>query len=329
LPAGTGDHVYVRVKKRGLTTRDVVTALSRAARVQERDIGYAGLKDKHAVTIQWFSLPRSPLTPDGWQLPEGVEVLEVSRHNNKLRTGHLVGNRFQISLAGLDNSALVRAQAIRERLSNDGLFNFFGEQRFGAEGNNLAYGLAWLRGEARLPRSRERFLTKFLPSAIQSDVFNRYVILRAALGLDHLLPGEVVRLEGTGSMFVVEDPDREQSRFSARDIHLTGPMVGPKMRKSERLAKDLEERALRESGLDEEDVDRLGRHVPGARRDVLVFPKNLDVSWGDDRLVVSFELPAGGYATVLMREFTRSERHSEHPAEAPPSNADGPSATRE
>jgi tRNA pseudouridine13 synthase len=306
-PSGSGDHVYVRIKKRALTTRAAVGMLAKAAGVRERDIGYAGLKDKHAVTSQWISLPKSPITPESWKLPPGLELLEVSRHNNKLRTGHLSGNRFTIGLVGVDDAGLVRASALLDKLERDGLYNYFGEQRFGAGGDNLSRALAWLRGEERVPRHRERFLSKLYPSVIQSAIFNRYLTLRAARGLDQLLLGEVVRLDGTGSWFVVEEPEKEQPRLVARDVHPTGPIVGPKMRRATRLAQELEERANAEAGLTSTDIEALGRHVPGTRRDLLVFPKGAEVAWRGDRLVVSFELPAGSYATVLIRELIRKD----------------------
>ncbi|HVJ14668.1 MAG TPA: tRNA pseudouridine(13) synthase TruD [Polyangiaceae bacterium] len=315
LPSGSGDHVYVRVRKRGLTTQSAVALLARAAVVKERDIGHAGMKDKHAVTTQWFSLPRTPLAPEKWSLPVGLELLEASRHVNKLRTGHLIGNRFTIALTGVDNAGLVRAQAILERLAQNGLYNYFGQQRFGMHGDNMTRALAWLRGEERVARHQARFLSKLYPSVIQAEVFNRYVVLRIQHGLQQLLPGEVVRLEGTGSMFIVEDPEREGSRFAARDLHLTGPITGPKMLRAQRSAREIEERALREAGLEPADLDALGRHVPGSRRDLLVFPKNVDVAWVGDRLAFSFELPAGSYATVLVREVTRADTPTPPPAE--------------
>ncbi len=318
FPSGEGEHWYVRIRKRRLTTRAAVAQLARAAGVRERDVGAAGLKDKHAVTTQWLSLPRTPLSPERWTMPEGIELVEFSRHNNKLRTGHLTGNRFTIGLVGLDNAALVRARAILDRLVRSGLYNYFGEQRFGMHGDNLERALAWLRGDERLPRHQERFLTKFYPSVIQSEVFNRYVTLRAARGLEQLLPGEVVRLDGSGALFVVEDPEREAPRLEARDVHLSGPLVGPKMLRAQRLASELEQRAERDAGLSPNDVTELGRHVPGGRRDVLVFPKQAELVWRDDRLVVSFELPAGSYATVLVRELTRAEPNQESAEESPP-----------
>jgi tRNA pseudouridine13 synthase len=237
----------------------------------------------------------------------GIEIVEASRHTNKLRTGHLIGNRFTIALTGVDNAGLVRAQAVLDRLAQSGLYNYFGQQRFGTRGDNLARALAWLRGEEQVARHQARFLSKLYPSVIQSEVFNRYVLLRIASGPERLLPGEVVRLSDSSSMFVVEDPDRESSRLQTRDIHLTGPIIGPKMLRAQRSAQELEERAVRETDLESADLEALGRHVPGSRRDLFVFPAGVEVTWHEDRLVLSFELPAGSYATVLVRELTRAE----------------------
>lgn len=311
-PSGSGEHWYVRVQKRGQNTRDAALALARAARVSERDIGYAGMKDKHAVTTQWFSLPGSAAPPDTWSLPEGLCLLEVSRHANKLRTGHLRGNRFRIAL--VETTALEGARALLDHLSRRGLPNYFGPQRFGQEGRNLAEALAWLRGETRLPRSRERFLTKLYPSVVQAEVFNRYVTRRLSLGSDALIAGEVVRIEGSSAHFVVEDVERETPRHSAGEIRLTGPLPGPKLRRGAGRALELEQEAAREAGVGETELDALAPHAPGTRRDVLVFPTAVSVEAVADRLVLGFELPAGSYATEVVRELSRSAVTSRHEA---------------
>jgi tRNA pseudouridine13 synthase len=137
LPAGQGDHRYVRVEKRGLSTPELVSLLARNAGVPERDIGSAGLKDKHAVTSQWLSLPRRSRPASEWQLPDTVRVLDESLHTNKLRTGHSHGNRFGIRLVDLDREAPVRLPHLVERLRR-GMLNAFAEQRFGRDGQNFA-----------------------------------------------------------------------------------------------------------------------------------------------------------------------------------------------
>lgn len=306
-PSGQGEHVYLRVRKRLMTTRDAALALSRSARVSERDIGYAGMKDKHGVTTQWFSLPRTASAPESLTLPPELEVLEISRHANKLRTGHLRGNRFVLGIVDVPPGGLERARVLFAYLSEHGLFNTFGAQRFGRDGQNLATALAWLRGETRLPRARERFLSKLYSSAIQAEAFNRYAIARAELGLSRLVPGEVVRLGGSGSFFVVEDPERETHRLVAGDIALTGPLPGPKLRPvatGEGLA--LETKVLEQLGLGADELRTLSAHAPGTRRDLVVRPERTDVRNEGDRLVIGFELPSGSYATEVLRELLRS-----------------------
>jgi tRNA pseudouridine13 synthase len=304
LPSGEGEHLYVELEKRELSTPDLVRRVAEAAAVEARDIGYAGLKDKHAVTSQWLSLPGRAKPPESWILSDGIRVLRASRHGNKLRTGHLNGNRFRIGLVGVDTEALSRAQAIADHLRQHGMPNYFGAQRFGRGGENVARALGWLAGGGRARLSP--FLLKLYPSVVQSEVFNRYLTLRAAEGLDRALIGEVVRLEGSYASFVVEDPEAETRRWLARDIQLTGPMPGPKMRPASGRPSQLETQAAAALGLDERSAQVLAKFAPGARRDLLVFAKDLAISAGEPgRLWLEFSLPAGSYATVLVRELLR------------------------
>jgi tRNA pseudouridine13 synthase len=308
LPSGSGDHWYVRLEKRGMNTRDAALAIARATKTPERDIGYAGMKDRHGITTQWLSIPARAPAPDSWQLPPDLKLVEVSRHNNKLRTGHLRGNRFRIRLTGVSAGGDERARRLFERLAERGHVNYFGAQRFGRDGRNVADAVAWLTGKAPLPRGRERFLSKLYTSALQSELFNRYATRRVALGVDHLVTGEVVRLAGAGASFVVEDPAREAHRLLARDLCLTGPMPGPKMRPAAAEAAALEAAVQDELGVSAEALAELGRHAPGTRRDLLVHP--LDTNVGElmeDRLELGFELPSGSYATMLVRELTRTD----------------------
>ncbi|HET7542230.1 MAG TPA: tRNA pseudouridine(13) synthase TruD [Polyangiaceae bacterium] len=304
--SGAGEHLYVRVEKRGYTTPAMVRAVSRAAGVDERDVGYAGLKDKHAVTRQWLSLPAKARPPSEWQLPEGIAVIEHARHSNKLRTGHLLGNRFRITLVTPDLGALEKATPLAERLRARGLFNYYGGQRFGRKGDGLGQALAWLRGGAKL-HGLPRFLTKLYPSVIQAEVYNRYFTARRALGLERLLLGEVVRLNNAGAMFTVEDTAREGPRLESGDIHLTGPIFGPKARPSTADAAALERAQLAELGLDPAALDKLARLAPGARRDLIAKVSDLELRWaGVGRLELEFSLPSGSYATEVIRQFTQA-----------------------
>lgn len=305
--SGEGEHLLVRVRKRLCTTPELVARLAQAAGVAAKDVGIAGMKDKHAVTSQWISLPSKARPPETWELPDGVELLEVTRHGNKLRTGHLSGNRFRLRLLGVALDAGARAARICQRIEERGLPNYFGAQRFGYHGSNLTRALEWLEASQRRRRGRDRFQHKLYPSVLQAEVFNRYLSSRLERGLDRLLHGEVVRLAGSGSLFVVEDPERERSRLLARDIWLTGPMWGPRTRAAAGAALELEQQAAADAGLSEAALGALSALVPGTRRDLVVVPEQLVLeSPAPGELVLGFVLPSGSYATQLLRELTHA-----------------------
>src|SRR5215510_4073977 len=147
-PDGRGEHLYVRVEKREQNTDDVAAALARATGRALREVGYAGRKDRVAVARQWFSVQLGDETGLARLSLSGVEVLEVSRHRNKLRLGHLRGNRFRLGLEGADGAGAVEAlRAALARLTQNGVANRFGPQRFGAGGINLEIARAWARGD--------------------------------------------------------------------------------------------------------------------------------------------------------------------------------------
>lgn len=302
--SGEGPHTYVRVRKRDWTTRDMIRSLARSAGVSDRDVGSAGMKDRWAITTQWLSFPEGSSPPADWDLGDGLEVLEVTRHGNKLRTGHLRANRFSIGLQDCEADALERAQAIVAAINARGLPNYFGPQRFGNAGMNVERALRWIDGKTKGPRKAH--VAKFNASVLQSEVFNRYVTARRELGLERLFLGETVRLNGSGSVFTVTDAEADAPRLAAGDLVLTAPMVGPKARITEGPLVEVERAAIEASGLDEGILDRLGRFGKGTRRDILVFPEALTVERDEDRLVLSFVLPSGCYATQLAREFTRA-----------------------
>ncbi|MEN9578390.1 MAG: hypothetical protein RJA70_1399 [Pseudomonadota bacterium] len=307
--SGEGQHLFVRVEKRGFTTQQMLLAVAKAANVRDRDIGFAGMKDKHAITSQWISLlAQNVPEPSSWQLPQGMAVVEVTRHGNKLRTGHAKGNRFRIRLVGVDEGAEQKAEALVSAINQHGLLNYFGAQRFGSQLDNLEKAITWLReGD---PRRTPRFLVKLYPSVIQSEVFNRYLSRRAALGFDHVLQGEVLRLNNSASVFVVTDPEQEKARLLARDTHHTGPIWGPKMKFPEGEALALEQACVDELSLDDALLKKLAKFGPGTRRDLLIWPEALTATVVSDsgsppELELQFTLPSGAYATEVIRQFTR------------------------
>jgi tRNA pseudouridine13 synthase len=307
LPSGAGPHLYLRIEKRGRTTRDAVRTLAHALGVPERDAGWAGMKDRDAVTTQWLSFPAAR-DPDPASLAApGLRVLEVSRHGNKLRTGHVRANRFAIAVRGGD---LARAAAAAEALAARGLPNFFGPQRFGVEGTNAAVGRALVLGEATpaaRKAGRDRFLRRLSLSAFQSALFNRWLTERMADGLfATALAGDVLKKLETGGLFTCEDAAVDGPRVARFEVSPAGPMFGHKLRPAAGESLAREERILAAEGIALADFARGGGEAEGTRR-----PSRLPVAIAleglEDGYRAQFELPKGSYATVVLRELMKSE----------------------
>ncbi|MCH2108897.1 MAG: tRNA pseudouridine(13) synthase TruD [Polyangiaceae bacterium] len=334
-PSGAGEHLYLWIEKTGVNSQEVVRRLSRVAQVTPRDIGMAGMKDRNATTKQWFSL-LSKADPSGWDLGDEIKILQHTRHGNKLRTGHLIGNRFRIRLCDTASTNPDDYAELIEALTTKGIANYYGPQRFGRQGRNLEEALRWLRknqesaedstqdstqplaaaskenrGKAKGRRRQGRRKSgqrgldpKMLVSVIQSELFNRYISLRLQNESPALI-GEVMRLNGTGSHFVVEDAQEAAQRVLEGDIHSTGAMWGRKTVQNEGEARQLELEAARWMGLDQEDLDLLNQLAPGTRRDLMLLPEGLVVTQTDGRLCLEFSLPSGAFATQIAREFTQ------------------------
>jgi tRNA pseudouridine13 synthase len=307
LPSGAGPHLYLRIEKRGRSTRDAVRELARALGVPERDAGYAGLKDKDAVTTQWLSFPAARDPDPAALAAPGLAVLEVSRHANKLRPGHVRANRFALAVRG---GELGRARACAEALLARGLPNFYGPQRFGAAGRNAEVGRALLRGErtAETGRAaRDRFLRRLSISAYQSALFNRWLAERMADGLFvAALPGDVLKKLDTGGLFTCEDPAADTARVARFEISPAGPMFGHKLRAAAGEALAREERLLAAEGITLADFARGGGEAEGTRRAARLRVEVL-LEGIADGYRASFELPKGSYATVVMRELMKAE----------------------
>jgi len=307
LPSGAGPHLYLRIEKRGRSTRDAVRELARALGVPERDAGYAGLKDKDALTTQWLSFPAARDPDPAALAAPGLAVLEVSRHANKLRPGHVRANRFALAVRG---GELGRARACAEALLARGLPNFYGPQRFGAAGRNAEVGRALLRGErtAETGRAaRDRFLRRLSISAYQSALFNRWLAERMADGLfAAALPGDVLKKLDTGGLFTCEDPAADTARVARFEISPAGPMFGHKLRAAAGEALAREERLLGAEGITLADFARGGGEAEGTRRAARLRVEVL-LEGIADGYRASFELPKGSYATVVMRELMKAE----------------------
>lgn len=310
--SGSGSHLYISLTREGWTTRRVADALASLFGVSRRDVGYAGLKDRNARCTQTFSLPG--LAPaDAARIEQTLpfQVHWARQHSNKLKPGHLLGNRFDITVSDLAVSpqeALSRSQAIATAIAQRGAPNFFGLQRFGWEGGNVAKGRDAFLGKG--PR-RDPWLNKLLISAYQSHLFNRYLARRIEQGLfEQLLAGDVCKKADTGGMFEVQDAVAEQARYQRGEITFTGPLYGKKLWAAKGAAAALEADVLAEAGLSDEDLSRA--RADGTRRPARLWLTALDLAAGDDSLRAAFFLPKGAYATVVLREFIKSERGLEN-----------------
>ena len=304
-PSGEGEHVYARIEKRDMTTPYAVDRLARALNVDARDVGYAGLKDRHAVTTQWVSLPRvDPAAVEALSI-DGLRVLAVSRHRNKIRTGHLHGNRFTLRITGVADIELAirNASVIATELRNHGCPNYYGAQRFGREGDNAERGFAWLRGDGSAPR--QHFERKLFVSAAQSELFNRYLARRVAAGeLGTYIEGELAMRFATGGAWPVE-PAEAQALYDARGASAAGPMFGTRMVRASGEAQAREEAVLAEAGLTLASFAKARDLGEGTRRPVRVLLDDLAVERDGDAVRLSFTLPPGAYATALAREMMK------------------------
>lgn len=296
LPSGEGEHLYLFVEKRGLTTRDLVERLT-ALGVPEVGIGVAGLKDKYAVTRQWLSIPaRYEKALQGFEEPGKIRILKTDRHKNKLRTGHLKGNRFRIFVQGAEAE---KAGAILKRLKEKGLPNYYGPQRFGLYGKNPEKGLKLIRKKKGRGRP---WLKRFLIGSVQSLIFNEYLAERLRQGLyDRFLKGDIAKKHATGGEFLVEDPDRENPRAKALEISATGPLFGKKYFEAEGESRAFEDQILARFDLSREDFSARR----GARRPIRVPMDEAEVEPAEGGVWLSFFLPKGSYATSLLREVMK------------------------
>lgn len=300
---GSGPHVYINLTRAGWTTRDVAIQLGQCFDVAVRDIGYAGLKDRQALTTQTFSVPGIDPAAAAARIMDRLpfQVNWVRAHRNKLRPGHLLGNRFTIFVADPVADARPRAEAIARALLDQGLPNFYGPQRFGRTGDNAVQGYQVLLGRG----PRQRWLRDLLVSAFQAAVFNLYLVRRLEAGLFFsLLQGDVAKKHATGGLFIVEDPAREQPRFAAREISHTGPMVGTKMMAASGPAGELEADVLAEIEVSPATYKKAG--VMGSRRLGRLLIADLEMS-SQPGLWLRFQLPKGAYATNVLREFMKQE----------------------
>jgi tRNA pseudouridine13 synthase len=296
-------HVLLKVRKREQDTLEVARALARIAKVLPREVGFAGLKDRLAVATQWFSVPARPAAVD-WlgQAGPGFEVLEAASHSRKLRRGALRGNSFRVVLRGLTADA----DALERRLAAivaRGVPNYFGPQRFGRDGSNLDALARWCGG-GHLPRGREA--RAFVLSAGRALVFNAVLGRRVADGSwTTLLTGERVNLDGSNSWFVAAAIDTElRKRLVHLDVHPTGPLPGRAAR-PEDAAPAAERELLTEFARLAARLEEAG--LEAARRPLRVMPRDFAATRAGPALALQFALPAGSFATAVVREIAATD----------------------
>lgn len=316
--SGTGDHVLCWVEKRGLTSFQAVSRLAAALGISEADIGVAGMKDKLAITVQQMSFP-PPITPESVQVLEleGLTIRSAARHPNKLKTGHLRGNRFELVVrepSAAKEDVLGRAQAVLAELGRaPGMPNWFGPQRFGRDGQTAEQGRDLvLKRSRRGPRGKKR---RLYISAYQSLLFNEYLVDRIEDGLYRtLLGGDLAQIRGHARVFDVEDLETETPRFDAGEIVATGPMFGHRMRlpKTDTPACEREQSLLKRHQLQLDSFAHLGKLAQGTRRALSVSLGEASAALREDgNLVVTFSLPAGSYATIVLREIIKMPEATE------------------
>jgi len=309
-PCSEGEHLLIHVRKSGRNTLDVVRDLAKYFKVKDKLVSYAGLKDRFAITEQWFGvhLPgKEQYDLSGMQL-DGVEVLSYSRHNKKLRIGALTGNNFELTLREV--SEIDALKEVWLKIIANGVPNYFGEQRFGIEGNNINKAIKLFSGEMKVKDKKKR---GFYLSAARSYLFNDMVSKR----IEHdyfgvLSDGDVCLLSGTQSVFLADKVDQILAdRLTEKDIDITAPMwgagelitKGQTLHFEQQIADSHDEitRGLAKFGLKQE------------RRRIRLNLSNPSISFdkeGCDKVddskytvILKFFLPAGCYATTILREL--------------------------
>lgn len=298
-PSGDGEHHWLWIEKRGANTEWLARQLATFAGVAAVDVGFAGRKDRHALTRQAFTV-RLPGRPEfDWSafVAEGVQILGTGRHARKLGRGTLAGNRFTLRVREVEGD-IERALGQFAQIERAGMPNYFGEQRFGAGGGNLAAAEAMFAG--RRVRRAERDM---LLSAARSVLFNDVLGGRVDRGEWNVgLEGEVWQLEGTASIFGPEPITPELEERAARtDIHPTGVMWGRGELRSRAAVAQIERDCVAVRPTLAAGLERAG--VAIARRALRVVPKHLHCAREGPDLVLGFELPSGSYATALLREL--------------------------
>ncbi|MFP1679795.1 tRNA pseudouridine(13) synthase TruD [Alloalcanivorax sp. C16-2] len=297
-PEGEGEHLWLEIEKTDWNTEDVALWLARNAGLHRLSVGYSGLKDRRAVTRQWFSL-HLPGKPDPeFQWPPGLRSLRAARHRRKLNRGTHRGNTFRLRLRELaaDQDALA---ARLERIAAEGVPNYFGEQRFGRDGANWTRGRAWLLG-GEAPRKRP--LRNFWLSGVRSGLFNAVLAERVRRDVWHrLLDGDLLQPDGSRGLFSADDDHDAAARVAAGTVHPTAPLPGRMGMASSGACRQLEDTVLADHVALVEALADLG--LDAERRATRLPVSALQWQCVGDTLELTFRLPTGAFATAVLAEL--------------------------
>ncbi|HRF56160.1 MAG TPA: tRNA pseudouridine(13) synthase TruD [Campylobacterales bacterium] len=332
--SGEGEHIVATVRKKDMTTWDMLSAISSAVGVKQRDIGYAGLKDKDGMTIQHISLPRNFEAALKEIEHPNLKILNLTKHKNKIKLGHLIGNRFFVRLKKIMPSDFKKLKQGLTKISNEGMPNYFGYQRFGRDGKNHELGKEIVYGEKR---ERNQNLKRFFISAYQSHLYNEWLDFRinasrliesfdkndlenalkmhfASKGVEidpkighelkkqeqflKIFHGDAMCHYPHGKLFNAENANEEAVRFAQKQVSPTGLLCGEKNRVS------ADEAFLIEKLFIDEKVQALGD-----RRYAWIFPYDCEIEYEEEEAhaKIKFSLPKGSYATSLLEEITGAE----------------------
>jgi tRNA pseudouridine13 synthase len=298
-PTGEGEHHMLHVRKNGMNTVYVAEILAKFAKVHPKEVTYAGQKDKNAITEQWFGI-RIPgkETPEWTELNDDkLTILSSSRHSKKLRIGALLGNRFVLTLRNINDTADVESRL--QQIAKLGVPNYFGEQRFGHDGKNLILGRQMLSGGRNI---KDRHTRRMSLSAVRSNIFNQVVSFRLANHQVDTVAGDCVMLAGSKSYFTAEVwDDVLNSRLAEKDIQLSAPLWGRGTPLAQGEALALELTPLAELSADLQGLEEAG--LSQERRPLLLEPQGMKWQFDADTLTLEFVLPAGSYATSVLREL--------------------------
>lgn len=303
-----GEHLVLKVRKKSLSTWEMLSQIAKALNIKVRDIGYAGLKDKHAMTTQYISLHRKYETDIDALNIEGIKVLEKHYHNNKIRTGHLKGNRFFVRLKKVTPADAKKIEQALKHLKDEGMPNYFGFQRFGNDGNNHEVGQAIVAGTHK---ERNKKVRTLMINAYQSYLFNQWLDARLEFVRQAHISGEDSMIYGNSPLglmqgdiamhypqaraFKVEEPEVDVKRLEAHSIVIGGLLAGKKSIRAEGLPRSIEEPFDKQTGVD------------GARRLAWIYPEDIEAHYRptDGWMELHFSLQKGSYATVLIEQIAK------------------------